>query len=239
MFEHLEHVLAVAGAAVGGFLLILAGRKGQASPPALPESPPAAPTLSPPPESPEVIHDGLTARGEAELIGHEDIVLEAYKDSQGIWTWGVGVTSASGHKVERYIDNPQPLSVCLQIFIWLLRTKYLPEVLKAFRGHELTETQLAAALSFHYNTGSILHASWVNMWLAGQVDAARVSFMTWKHPAAIVGRRQKECDLFFDGTWSGDGRAEVLPVLKPSYQPDFRHPTSVNISASLHDLLGG
>jgi len=46
-----------------------------------------------------------------EVISHEGIVPEAYKDSKGIWTWGIGVTSASGHKVfPRYVDNPQTIA---------------------------------------------------------------------------------------------------------------------------------
>ena len=65
----------------------------------------------------------ITERVALELIQHEAIVQEAYKDSKGIWTWGVGVTSASGHSVERYKDNPQPLAKCLAVEVWLLREK--------------------------------------------------------------------------------------------------------------------
>ena len=35
--------------------------------------------------------NGLTRRTLLELVYHEGIVLEAYKDSKGIWTWGIGV----------------------------------------------------------------------------------------------------------------------------------------------------
>jgi lysozyme len=111
-------------------------------------------------------------------------------------------------------------------------------VLHAFAGHELSEAQLAAALSFHYNTGAIGHASWVDFWIEGKAEAARASFMTWDHPSSIVERRQKECGLFFDGRWSGDGRASVIPVLKPSYQPDFRHATRMDVLQPLRALLG-
>ena len=104
----------------------------------------------------------LTKRVLLELASHEGIVKEAYKDSKGIWTWGIGVTSASGHKVfPRYVDNPQPLGRVIEIYKWLLETKYLPDVLQAFEGHSLNEAQIAAALSFHYNTGGIKKASWV------------------------------------------------------------------------------
>lgn len=180
----------------------------------------------------------VTTRIAAELVGHEAIVPEAYKDNVGIWTWGVGVTNASGHTVyPRYKDNPQKLEKCLEIYIWLLRTKYAVGVQKAFEGHPLTEAQFGAALSFHYNTGAIFTADWVKLWKAGEIAKARTSFMNWSKPASIIPRREKERDLFFDGVWSGDGKATIYPVLKPSYQPDFRHGSRVDIMADLEKAM--
>ena len=179
----------------------------------------------------------ITPRTAAELLDHEAIVLEAYKDSVGIWTWGVGVTNASGHNVDRYKDNPQPLDKALEVYVWLLREKYAPAVRKAFEGHALTEAQFAAALSFHYNTGAILRADWVRLWKAGEVAQARTSFMNWSKPAAIIPRREKERDLFFDGKWSNTGKANVYPVRKPSYQPNFAGGKRVDIMPALEALL--
>ena len=69
----------------------------------------------------------LTRRAAKELIAHEGIVREAYKDSVGVWTWSIGITNASGHQVHpRYLDNPQSLEKCLQIFIWLLNSNMSP-----------------------------------------------------------------------------------------------------------------
>jgi lysozyme len=181
---------------------------------------------------------GLTVRGALELIGHEAIVREAYKDSVGVWTWGIGVTNASGHNVDRYKDNPQPVAKCLMVFIWLLRARYIPAVEAAFAGHTLSEAQFAAALSFHYNTGAITSADWVKQWKRGEIAQARTAFMNWRNPPEIIPRREKERDLFFDGHWSGDGKANVLPVLKPSYRPDFRHPQRVDVTADVAALLG-
>lgn len=169
--------------------------------------------------------DGLLSqRTLVELAGHEGVVPEAYKDSKGIWTWGVGVTDKSGHKVLRYKDNPQTLEKVFAIYEWLLRTKYLPDVLKAFEGHDLTENQLAAALSFHYNTGAIKSASWVRSWKAGNIAKAKREFMNWKSPPEIVPRREKERDLFFDGEWHNeDGLITVYEqVRKPSYTPNWK-----------------
>lgn len=178
----------------------------------------------------------LTPRVALELISHEAIVPEAYRDSVGVWTWGVGVTNASGHDVSRYVDNPQSIERCLEIYLWLLRTNYIPAVEQAFSGHTLTEAQFAAALSFHYNTGKILVAEWVKQWKRGD-PAARTSFLNWRKPPEIIPRRTKERDLFFDGKWSNDGKALVIPVRKPSYTPNFGAAKRVDVSAILEGLL--
>lgn len=181
----------------------------------------------------------LNARIVLELIGHEAIVQEAYRDSVGVWTWAVGVTNASGHEVcPRYKDNPQTLRRCLEVSIWLMETKYLPEALGAFPGRELTDEQLAAALSFHYNTGAIDRAGWVKHFMAGRTDAARAAIMEWRNPPEIVPRRAKERDLFFDGRWSQDGKSTVYPVAKPSYSPKWSGAKRIDVSADVAAILG-
>lgn len=177
----------------------------------------------------------LTKEVMLEIISHEGIVKEAYKDSKGIWTWGIGVTSRSGHRVyPRYVDNPVGIDKVVAVYKWLLETKYLPDVLKAFEGHQLSSNELAAALSFHYNTGGIKKASWVKSFKAGNLDKARSEFMNWRSPAEIISRREKERDLFFDGRWSNDGTAVVYErVRKPSYTPDWSSAKRIDISKEL------
>ena len=175
----------------------------------------------------------LSDRSLLELLSHEGIVCEAYKDSVGVWTWGVGVTDASGHRVLRYKDNPQPISKVIEIFKWLIATKYLPDVKKAFTV-ELNEAQLAAALSFHYNTGAIKKASWVKSFNKGDVDKAYQEIMNWRTPSSIIERREKERDLFFNGHWSNDGMATVYTVVnKPSYTPRWSSAERIDITGDL------
>jgi len=176
----------------------------------------------------------LTNKILLELVCHEGIVLEAYKDSKGIWTWGVGVTNKSGHGVLRYKDRPQSLKRVIEIYKWLLEAKYLPDVLEAFSGRDLTEEQLAAALSFHYNTGAIEKASWVKSFMLGNPDKAYVEIMNWRSPPEIIPRRKAERDLFFKGEWSNDGMATVYTkVRKPSYTPVWKSAERIDISKEL------
>jgi lysozyme len=195
-------------------------------------------SVAPPVPPPLILPGGgITVRTALELVGHEAIVREAYLDSEGIWTWGVGVTSRSGHRVERYKDDPQSVQRCLEVYIWLLQTRYLPDVDDAFDGSPLTEAQRAAALSFHYNTGAIARASWVASVKAGRTAEARAQIMEWRKPAAIIERREKERDLFFDGRWSSDGRATIYEVSKPSYSPRWGSAKRVDIRPEIAALL--
>lgn len=168
----------------------------------------------------------ITVRMAAELISHEAIVLEWYKDSKGVGTWGIGVTNASGHNVDRYKDNPQTVARVLEIYLWLLETKYLPGVIAAMGSRVFTEAQVTAMLSFHYNTGAIK-----------RLVANDFNFDLWHKPPEIIGRRDKERDLFYKGEWSGDGRTTIWPVLKPSYRPDWRNGRVIDIRPDLEALL--
>ena len=160
----------------------------------------------------------LTPRIVGELLAHEGLVREAYRDSRGVWTWSVGITDASGHRVGRYRDNPQPLEYCLEVFVWLLTTRYLPAVLAAFGAFEPEEHHLAAALSFHWNTGAAGRAVWLKRFLTGE-SGAREAMLDWRRPPEVVPRRRRERDLFFEARWSGDGNVLLYDVARPSYRP--------------------
>jgi GH24 family phage-related lysozyme (muramidase) len=173
----------------------------------------------------------VTYRVALEVACHEAIVRQAYTDSVGVWTWSVGLTNATGHDVTRYIGKPQTLEHCLAIYAWALE-RYADDVREAFEGHELTEAQFAAALSFHWNTGSIKRASWVRHWKAGDTGTARKRFMDWSKPPEIIPRRQKERDLFFDGKWSNDGTMTEYGVTSRQ-TPDWRSARKIDVSDAL------
>lgn len=177
----------------------------------------------------------LTPRVVAYIASEEGLVDEAYKDSKGIWTWALGVTNVSSHEVyPRYLDKPQPLEKCLEISIWLLENHYLPGVEAAFPAAGLSEAQLAGALSFHWNCGSIKRAEWVKAWNKGQTGKAQLLFDNWKEPAS---RRKREKNLFFRGIWPSDLNAPVYEVRKPQYTP--YKPRSVNLLPILESMMGG
>lgn len=171
-----------------------------------------------------------------EVASHEAIIRQAYKDSVGKWTWSVGLTSATGHNVERYIDKPQDLEFCLAIYLWALR-RYADEVEEAFEGVPLTKEQFAAALSFHWNTGSIKTAQWVKDFKAGDLVKARKNFMNYNKPPEIRPRREKERALFFDGKWSNDGTMTEYTELTSAYTPKWSSAKKIDVREPLDKLL--
>lgn len=171
-----------------------------------------------------------------EVAHHEALVRRAYKDSVGVWTWSIGVTNHTGHKVERYIDKPATLERCLEVWLWALQ-KYVDDVNEVFEGYNLTEEQFTAAVSFHYNTGGIRKASWVNAFKNGDLRDAKRRFMLWNKPKEIVGRRKAECDLFFKGKWSNTGKIKEVTRLTQSYQPIYSSMRPVKVDHILDRIV--
>ena len=172
-----------------------------------------------------------------EVASHEALIRQAYKDSVGVWTWCVGMTNATGHNVERYIDRPADLQHCMDLYAWAL-TRYADQVETAFAGVTISKAQFAAALSFHWNTGGIGRAAWVKHFRAGNVAAARTAFMAWNKPPEIVGRRGKERDLFFDGKWSNNGTMTEYTRLTSRYTPVWSSGIRINVGAELRRAFG-
>lgn len=171
-----------------------------------------------------------------EVASHEALIRQTYKDSVGKLTWCVGMTNATGHTVERYINNPASVQHCMNVYAWALEN-YAEGVRRAFAGHVLTKAQFAAALSFHWNTGRIGDAAWVKHWKAGRFDQARKTFMNFNKPKEIIGRREKERDLFFDGQWSNDGRMTEYTRLTKAMTPVWSSAKKIDVSAELRQAF--
>lgn len=170
---------------------------------------------TPPPARPSVNYEVAL-----EIASHEAIIRQAYKDSANppVWTWSVGLTSATGHSVLRYVDNPQPLQHCLNIYIWALKN-YAVHVDSVFEGHLLTPEQYTGALSFHWNTGAIRRASWVKAFKAGDMKEAEALFKQWHSSGQLVERRRKEADLIWRGVWSNEGQMAEYTRLTSRHTP--------------------
>lgn len=154
----------------------------------------------------------VSLRGIAEILSHEAIVTAPYKDSQGVWTIGVGHTKAAGQPDPAAIAKgvQRPVAEMIAIFKADL-PKYEAGVRAAVKV-PLEQHQFDALVSFHFNTGAIARASFVADLNAGLIAGAAAGIMAWNKPAEIIERRRAEQTLFRSGVYSNDGKATVYPA---------------------------
>ncbi len=144
--------------------------------------------------------------GRCFLAREEGCVLTAYKDSVGVETIGIGHTTAAGPPA---VTPGMVLSLqaCFALFEDDL-IKYENGVNRAVHV-PLTPSQFDALVSFHYNTGAIGHASFVEKLNAKDYVGAAAGMMAWNKPPEIIGRRSREQNLFKTGDY---GNVQTIPV---------------------------
>jgi lysozyme len=175
----------------------------------------------------------LSERGAAFILAHEAIVLEAYRDSVGVWTIGVGHTAAAGPPIPRK-GMKVSFAEAMRLFIDDLEV-YEDAANRRLRGETIPQNIFDAMVSFHYNTGGIWKASWVAHAIrAGRaqrmardaeakmhMDAARKAIMQWRKPAAVIPRRRDERELMTFGDY-GALKVLVIPRVTNSFRPNWK-----------------
>lgn len=166
------------------------------------------------------------------LALHEGIVPAPYKDSVGVWTYGIGHTAAAGAPDPAKMPRgmPDDMDAALRAVFEVFRKdlpKYEDGVRRAVKV-PLTQAQFDALVSFHYNTGAIGRASFVKRLNAGDMAGAAAGMMAWSKPSEIIPRRRSERDLFAKGVyptgkvtvWRVDSNGRVIwtPVRTLSMQ---------------------
>ncbi len=152
----------------------------------------------------------VSARGLAELAGHEAVVTRRYRDSVGVWTVGVGHTKAAGGIDPITVTSDRPAGEWIALFRKDI-AKYEAGVTAALRV-PVSQHEFDALVSFHFNTGAIGRATLVKTLNAGDRATAAAQFLSWKSPPEIIGRRTKEMLLFRDGAYSDEPMVTVYPA---------------------------
>ena len=155
----------------------------------------------------------LSPAGLIEIAEHEGIVPAPYRDSVGIWTWGIGHTAAAGgpDPARMHRAMPQVLDAAVMAAIDQFAidvTGYVARVNDAIRV-PLAQHQFDALVSFDFNTGGIHRAKLTAAINAGEPDAAR-HFMGWLRPPEIRKRRTAEMALFRTGDYAANG--DAVPI---------------------------
>ena len=151
----------------------------------------------------------ISPAGLEQLIAEEGDVLRAYRDVAGVWTIGVGLTAASGVVVPKS-GMTLTKAESRQLLARALASRYEPAVGKVMPG--APAHAFDGAVSFHFNTGAIARASWVDAWRRGDAQAARTAIAAWNKAGGrviegLTRRREREADLILDGRRTVPGHA--------------------------------
>lgn len=142
----------------------------------------------------------MSDRGLIALIGFEGVVLGPYRDSKGVWTYGIGHTALAGRPFPRNMKRGtrKDTDAALRDIFALFRSdveRYEADVRRALTV-DVRQHEFDAAVSFHYNTGAIGRAAWVRSLNSGRRAQAATGFMNWSRPPEIIGRRKAERLMF-------------------------------------------
>lgn len=160
----------------------------------------------------------MSPAGRAKLIAREGAKLHAYKDTVGVWTIGVGHTSAAG---EPHVTPGLTITKaeCDAIFARDL-VQYERAVDKAVKV-SVTQGEFDAMVSLCFNIGigGFSKSSVVRLLNRGDRAGAAAAFMMWDKPAEIIGRRRGEQKQFMAAAPKGEiEKSESEP--EPQHQPD-------------------
>lgn len=175
----------------------------------------------------------VSAKGMLEIVEHEGLVLGPYKDSVGVWTYGVGHTNAAGKLNPEKMDKvdtrtwtkervDQEIYSILDLFLADL-SSYEARVNNSIKV-PLKQHQFDALVSFDFNTGGIYRAN-----LTKDINSGNMSgngFMGWVKPKEIIKRRTAEQNLFRTGNYEANG--SKIPVYDALSDGRLRVRTVIN-----------
>jgi lysozyme len=161
-----------------------------------------------------------SAAGRAFIRRHEGVRLQAYRDSVGVWTIGVGHTAAAGPPVPCAGMTITPQQ-CDDILTRDL-ARFEAEVGRLVKV-PLQQNQFDALVSFHFNTGRLGSSTLLKVVNAGLHKDVAKELDKWtlaggRRLAGLVRRRTEEAALYASGPAAVppdapvDGKRKALPT---------------------------
>lgn len=155
----------------------------------------------------------LSDKGLLEIAEHEGIVPAPYKDSVGVWTFGIGHTAAAGGLNPAAMEKGMPVDLdaaidqAIKVFAEDV-VKYENRVTGALRS-SVSQHQFDALVSFDFNTGGIERARLTRAINQGEANASK-HFFGWLKPPEIRKRRTAEKNLYDTGDYDANGN--TIPI---------------------------
>jgi len=174
----------------------------------------------------------ISAAGRKVLAEREGRRLKAYRDSAGVWTIGIGHTSAAGPPEVTpglWITDAE----CDAIFGRDLRT-YEAAVNKAVKV-PLAQHEFDALVSFCYNIGpaGFARSTAVRRLNGGDRQGAAEALLMWNRPAEILSRRRGERAQFRGQGYAARLGPDQRPKVSPSPPQEPTEPKSSPLSTIL------
>ncbi|GJE46737.1 glycoside hydrolase family protein [Methylobacterium soli] len=164
----------------------------------------------------------LTAIGRAALVAREALKTRAYKDSVGVWTIGVGHTSAAGPPsvtAGLVITEAEALEIFGRDLV-----KYEATVDQSVKvplaDHE---RDALVSICFNIGQGAFARSTFVKRLDAGDRAGCTEAIMAWNRPPEIISRRPAERDQFLT----------PYSVSLPKARSNDRSPVKVDGSAAV------
>ncbi|MBB2960566.1 lysozyme [Methylobacterium sp. R2-1] len=181
----------------------------------------------------------LSAVGRAVLIAREARRLEAYRDSVGVWTIGVGHTAAAGPPVPRAglrIGAEEADAIFARDVGAFIRTvaEAIPEPLPQHAFDALV------SLCFNIGPAAFRRSTVLRRLRAGDRAGAGEAILMWNRPAAIIPRRQGEFDQFrtpYETSLPRARRGDAQPVSTSAAAPPSPPMARSGWGARLRDWL--
>ncbi|MCJ2131446.1 lysozyme [Methylobacterium sp. E-045] len=137
----------------------------------------------------------LTATGRAALVSREALKTTAYKDSVGIWTIGVGHTSAAGPPTVTpglVISQAEALDIFARDLVQY-ETAVDQAVTVPMADHE---RDALVSICYNIGPGGFRKSTFVKRLNAGDRAGCAAAIMSWRKPPEIISRRTAERDQF-------------------------------------------
>lgn len=132
------------------------------------------------------------------LMDNEGVILKPYLDTKGIPTIGVGNTYYEDGTKVKMTDSPITKARAMELFKYIL--KHYELTVYSNTRDDINQNQFDSLVSLCYNIGG---TNFKNSTLVKRINAKALdqsiknAFMMWNRPPEIIGRRKRECELFF------------------------------------------
>ncbi|WP_407523235.1 lysozyme [Methylobacterium oryzisoli] len=137
----------------------------------------------------------LSPIGRAALRAREGERLSAYQDSAGIWTIGVGLTSASGLIA---VTPGLTITAAQSDALFARAVECYAAAVRRALTRPCTQEQFDALVSICFNIGpaAFARSTFLRRFNAGDVAGCAEAILAWNRPAELLPRRRAEREQF-------------------------------------------